>query len=301
MIRVAAPWSLVLAALLASASQPSAAAAHLLKDPRPAEDASLAAAPEVPPPYAEAVDGNCSAVTRHSAAGQDVALPPLAAEPAEPMAVPLHLPQTLSMVANTVGWHDVVARTARQAAHADVTRVSETDPGQAVAIRAEQAWARATAPQQKVGGAYVTLTSPADDWLVGVSSPIAGRAEVHEMQMDGNVMRMREVEGGLALPAGKVVALAPGGYHIMLMDLKQPLVAGQVIPMQLRFRTAPPLDLRVQVAPVGASAPPDIAASAAPGIAATAAPGVAAIAAPGVAATAAPGIEGDARMPGQVR
>lgn len=156
-------------------------------------------------------------------------------------------------------------------------KVSETDPGQAGAIRAERAWARATAPQQKVGGAYVTLTSPADDWLVGVSSPVAGHAEVHEMRMDGNVMRMREVTDGLPLPAGKVVALTPGGYHIMLTDLKQPLVAGQVVLMQLRFRTAPPLDLRVQVAPIGASAPP------------------------GVAASAAPDIKGHADMPAQVR
>ncbi len=181
------------------------------------------------------------------------------------------------MVACTVGWHAVIAPNGRQSTDADVLRVNETDPGQAAAIRAEQAWARATAPQQKVGGAYVTLMSPAGDRLVGVSSPIAGRAEVHEMRMDGNVMRMREVEGGLALPAGKVVALAPGGYHIMLMDLKQPLVAGQVIPMHLQFQIAPPLDLGVQVAPVGASAPP------------------------GTAATAPPNIEGHADMPGQVR
>ena len=264
MIRLAAPRSLVLAALLAPMSQPSAAVAHILEDSGPAAGASLAAAPGLPPSYAEAVDGSRSASIFRSVIGQDVPLLPLATEPAEPMVVPLRFPRTPSIVACTVGWHAVIARTGRQAA--DAIKVSETDPGQAGAIRAEQAWARATAPQQKVGGAYVTLLSPADDRLVGVSSPIAGRAEVHEMRMDGNVMRMREVEGGLALPAGKVVALAPGGYHIMLMDLKQPLVAGQVIPMQLRFRSAPPIDLRVQVAPVGASAPPGAGASAAPGI-----------------------------------
>jgi len=73
--------------------------------------------------------------------------------------------------------------------------------------------------------------------------------------MDGAIMRMRELTDGLALPAGKAVALAPGGYHIVLVDLKQPLVAGQVIPVQLRFQAAPPLDLQVTVAPVGASGP----------------------------------------------
>ncbi len=127
--------------------------------------------------------------------------------------------------------------------------------GQTPGIRADQPWARATAPQQKVGGAYVTLTSPVDDRLMGASSPAAGRAGVHEMIMDGQVMRMREQKDGIALPAGKPVALTPGGYHIMLMDLHKPLVAGQVITVQLRFQHAPPMDLDVKVAPIGAQGP----------------------------------------------
>ncbi len=122
-------------------------------------------------------------------------------------------------------------------------------------VHAEQPWARATAPQQKVGAAYVTLTSPADDRLMSASSPVAGRAEVHEMTMEGNVMRMREQTDGIALPAGKAVTLAPGGYHIMLTDLHKPLVAGQVIALQLRFQHAPPMDLEVKVAPIGAQGP----------------------------------------------
>ena len=75
------------------------------------------------------------------------------------------------------------------------------------AVHAEQPWARATAPRQTVGGVYVTLTSPADDRLMGASSPVAGHAEVHEMTMDGNVMKMRELTDGLKLPAGQAVAL----------------------------------------------------------------------------------------------
>jgi copper(I)-binding protein len=264
MIRLTPPQSLVLAALLAPTVLTSAAAAHLREISQPAKGASTGALPDLDPPYTEAVDGNRSKVTLHSALGQRMPL--------------------LSSVAYAIGWHAVIARTGRQAADAEALNVSETDPGQAGAIRAEQAWARATAPQQKVGGAYVTLISPADDRLVGVSSPIAGRAEVHEMRMDGNVMRMREVTDGLALPAGKVVALAPGGYHIMLMDLKQPLVAGQVILMQLRFRSAPPMELRLQVAPVGASAPPRASASAPSG----------------AGASAPSGAEGHGGMPGQV-
>ncbi len=133
--------------------------------------------------------------------------------------------------------------------------VSTHAHGQAPGIRAEQPWARATAPQQKVGAAYVTLTSPVDDRLMGASSPVAGKAEVHEMTMDGQVMRMREQKDGIPLPAGKPVTLAPGGYHIMLMGLQKPLVAGQMIPVQLRFQHAPPMDLEVKVAPIGAQGP----------------------------------------------
>ncbi len=122
-------------------------------------------------------------------------------------------------------------------------------------VVAEHPWARATAPQQQVGGAYVTLTSPAADRLVGVTSPAAAKVEVHEMQMDGTVMRMRELPDGLPLPAGQAVALAPGGYHFMLVGLKAPLVAGQTIAMHLVFEHAPPLDLQVGVGPAGARGP----------------------------------------------
>lgn len=135
-------------------------------------------------------------------------------------------------------------------AHAQTTHAHAAAP-----VRAEQAWARATAPQQKVGGAYVTLISPINDTLIGGTSPVAARVEVHEMRMEGDVMRMRELPDGLALPAGQAVALKPGGFHIMLMDLKQPLVPGQPVPVQLRFRTAPPLDLQLQIAPIGAQGP----------------------------------------------
>ncbi len=133
--------------------------------------------------------------------------------------------------------------------------VAQPVAAQPATVRAEQPWARATAPRQTVGGVYVTLTSPVDDRLLGASSPVAGHLEVHEMTMEGNVMRMRELTGGLKLPAGQAVALAPGGFHVMLVDLKQPLAAGQVIPVQLRFEHAPPVDLQVRVAPVGAKGP----------------------------------------------
>lgn len=133
--------------------------------------------------------------------------------------------------------------------------VSAAAHGQVAAVRAEQPWARATAPKQTVGGAYVALTSPVDDRLMGASSPAAGHVELHEMTMDASVMRMRELKGGLPLPAGKTVTLAPGGQHMMLVDLRGPLTAGQVIVLQLRFEHAAPVELEVPVAPVGASGP----------------------------------------------
>ncbi len=136
------------------------------------------------------------------------------------------------------------------------TTLAQTTLAQTAApVRADQPWARATAPQQEIGAAYVTLTSPAGDRLVGASSPLAGRAEVHSMRMDGTVMQMREVGDGLPLPAGQPVVLAPGGYHIMLVNLTRPLRAGESIPVQLRFQNAPPLDLQFQVGPPGARGP----------------------------------------------
>ena len=100
------------------------------------------------------------------------------------------------------------------------------------AIRVLDPWARATVPGQKVGGVYMQIVSPRDARLVGVSSPAAGTAEVHSMTMDGGTMRMRAVEA-LDLPAGTPVKLAPGGYHVMLFDLRKPLVAGETVPLTL--------------------------------------------------------------------
>jgi hypothetical protein len=94
------------------------------------------------------------------------------------------------------------------------------------------AWARATMPGQKVSGAYMQLQSDADARLVSASSPAVPRVEVHEMKMDGDVMRMSEVKS-IELPKGKTVSLEPGGYHIMLMNLTKPIAAGEVIPLTL--------------------------------------------------------------------
>lgn len=101
-------------------------------------------------------------------------------------------------------------------------------------VTVKDAWVRATVPQQKATGAFMQITSNADTRLVSVSSPLTPMAEVHEMAMDNNVMRMRQVTG-IDLPAGRTVELKPGGYHVMLMDLKQQVKAGESVPLTLVF------------------------------------------------------------------
>ena len=93
-------------------------------------------------------------------------------------------------------------------------------------------WVRGTVPTQKASGAFMHITSTAGGKLVAAASPVAGVVEIHEMTMDGNVMKMRAVPG-LDLPAGKTVELKPGGYHVMLMDLKQQLKPGETVPLTL--------------------------------------------------------------------
>jgi copper(I)-binding protein len=94
-------------------------------------------------------------------------------------------------------------------------------------------WIRGTVPQQKATGMFAHITSAKGGKLVSASSPVAGVVEIHEMAMDGNVMKMRAVANGLDLPAGKAVALQPGGYHVMLMDLKLQLKAGDTVAVTL--------------------------------------------------------------------
>lgn len=101
-------------------------------------------------------------------------------------------------------------------------------------VEIKDPWVRATVAQQKATGAFMQLTAKADSKLVEARSPVAGVVEIHEMAMDNNVMKMRQVPG-LALPAGKAVELKPGGYHVMLMDLKAQVKEGDVVPVTLVF------------------------------------------------------------------
>ena len=122
-------------------------------------------------------------------------------------------------------------------------------------VQVSNAWMRPTVPGQQATGAYMSLTAPKALTLVGISTPAAGIAVVHEMKMDGDVMKMREITA-LALPAGKTVNLKPGGLHVMLMDLKQPVAKDTRVPMTLRFKDAAGVEsMRNLVLPVAMSAP----------------------------------------------
>ena len=95
-------------------------------------------------------------------------------------------------------------------------------------------WVRGTVAGQKATGAFMELTSASGIAIVGASSPVANVTEIHEMKMDGGVMKMRAIPR-LDVAAGKPVSLAPGGYHVMLMDLKQQLKKGDVVPLTLQI------------------------------------------------------------------
>ncbi len=111
-------------------------------------------------------------------------------------------------------------------------------PGAAFAqVVVSEPWVRATVPQQTASGAFMILNSAQATRLVRVQTPVAGVVEIHTMKMENNVMHMRPISG-LDLPAGKAVALEPGGYHVMLMNLKAPLKAGDKVPLTLVLESA---------------------------------------------------------------
>jgi copper(I)-binding protein len=113
-------------------------------------------------------------------------------------------------------------------------------------VDVQGAWARATVQGQKATGAFMTLMSREGSRLVAVASPVASVTEVHEMAMEGDVMKMRAI-AGLDLPAGKAVELKPGGYHVMLMDLKLPLQKDTTIPLTLTFKNAKGVESKTEL------------------------------------------------------
>jgi periplasmic copper chaperone A len=110
---------------------------------------------------------------------------------------------------------------------------------------------KAMLPGQPVGGGYVTIenTGNMDDKLLSVSSPTAGKVELHEMSMTNNVMKMRKVDGGLDVKAGDKLEMQPGGYHLMFMGVKKPFSTGDSVPVTLNFEKAGSVDMVLPVVP----------------------------------------------------
>lgn len=118
-------------------------------------------------------------------------------------------------------------------------------------IKIENPYTRATMPGQQVAGGFMKIENKgAADQLLSASSPVAGEVQLHEMAMEGNVMKMRQVRD-IALPAGGVVELKPGGLHLMFMNIKAPLAAGQTVPVKLKFAKAGEVEVKMPVNAMG--------------------------------------------------
>jgi copper(I)-binding protein len=120
-------------------------------------------------------------------------------------------------------------------------------------------WARATPKGASVAAAYMTITNkgPAADRLVGGSTTVAGRFEIHSMVIEDGIAKMRPVTGGLQIKAGETVALKPGSFHVMLLGLTQPLQEGARLKGTLVFEHAGKVDVEFAVQPIGQAAPPE--------------------------------------------
>ncbi len=124
-------------------------------------------------------------------------------------------------------------------------------------IHISQSWARATPKGATAGAAYMTVTNKgtASDRLNCVSDDASAQCQIHSMTMENGVMKMRPVEGGLEIKPGETVTLAPGGFHIMLLDLKAPLEQGKMLKATLKFDHAGTVDVEYPIAAIGAPAP----------------------------------------------
>ena len=119
------------------------------------------------------------------------------------------------------------------------------------AIKIEDAYTRATVPGQQVAGGFMKIDNKGGtDLLVSASSPIAGEVQLHEMSMEGNVMKMRQVKD-IPVPAGGMVELKPGGMHLMFMNIKAPLASGETVPVKLKFAKAGEVEVKMPVNAMG--------------------------------------------------
>jgi len=148
------------------------------------------------------------------------------------------------MIKNQTGWLLSIALMAFAAS-------IQAQDAKVGSIKIENAYVRATAPGQPAAGAFMKIdNSGAADQLLSASSPAAGEVQLHQMSMEGNVMKMGQVKD-IAVPANGSVDLKPGGYHIMLMNIKAPLKAGDTVPVKLKFAKAGEVEVKLPVNAVG--------------------------------------------------
>jgi len=124
---------------------------------------------------------------------------------------------------------------------------SGSGPGEAATVQAAGAICRPTPVGRQMTGCYLTLTAATADRLVSASSPDANLVQVHESRIESGMMMMGELREGLPLPAGETVALAPGGNHLMLMGVREPLAAGDTVALTLTFETSSPVEVTATV------------------------------------------------------
>jgi copper(I)-binding protein len=152
----------------------------------------------------------------------------------------------------------ILSQVGRHAATLALLAMSCALPAHAAGpISIENGWSRATAAAQTVGGGFMTIVNAGktDDRLVSATSPVAAEVQIHDMKMEDGVMRMRQLADGLAVPAGARVELKPRSLHLMFMQLKAPLAAGQSFPVTLKFEKAGAVTTQFRVEAMGAAAP----------------------------------------------
>jgi periplasmic copper chaperone A len=237
------PSTLMLTSAILVASAATASAHAWLQSAVPPVDSSVTQAPtELTIAFTGAIEPRFSTieVTNDSAERVDDAQPRPAPGDATRLSVGL---RSLRPGTYTVAWHATSVDTHRTDGTYRFT-VAATD---ALGISLEHVWARPTAGLGTTGAIYFTVVSKSDpDQLLGVSTPVAATAELHETSVDNGVMKMRPVQS-IALVPGKPVTLKPGGYHVMLMGLKNPLKAGTNFPLTLTFEHAQPVTVTANV------------------------------------------------------
>ena len=130
--------------------------------------------------------------------------------------------------------------------------LSQAQNAKVGSLQIESPYTRATVPGQKVAGGFMKIENKgAADQLLSASSPAAAEVQLHEMSMEGQVMKMRQVKE-IAVPAGGAVELKPGGLHLMFINIKTPLTAGETVPVKLKFAKAGEVEVKMPVNAMGA-------------------------------------------------